>query len=201
MQLRDRNIAPLAFSASIVFEQEYSGIEGDSASCAEFYALMSSLAESPLHQNIAVTGALNQFGDVLPIGGINDKIEGYFKLCKKIGLTGDQGVLIPHANRRHLMLGYPIIEAVEKGLFAIYTMEHVLQGLELLTNMPAGILDTGRMMGYPSDTVLGNVQRTLLGVLARRCSIPRRNTAGYHYAPRNKGDDGLDPCVRLTQND
>ncbi len=176
------HLAPLAFSASIVFEQEYSGIEGDSASCAEFYALMSSLAESPLHQNIAVTGALNQFGDVLPIGGINDKIEGYFKLCKKIGLTGDQGVLIPHANRRHLMLGYPIIEAVEKGLFAIYTMEHVLQGLELLTNMPAGILDTGRMMGYPSDTVLGNVQRTLLG-FRRACQTMQHPKTEHRRLP------------------
>lgn len=176
------HLAPLAFSASIVFEQEYSGIEGDSASCAEFYALMSSLAELPLHQNIAVTGALNQFGDVLPIGGINDKIEGYFKLCEKIGLTGDQGVLIPHANRRHLMLGYPIIEAVEKGLFAIYTMEHVLQGLELLTNMPAGILDTGRMMGYPSDTVLGNVQRTLLG-FRRACQTMQHPKTEHRRLP------------------
>ncbi len=176
------HLTPLAFSASIVFEQEYSGIEGDSASCAEFYALMSSLAELPLHQNIAVTGALNQFGDVLPIGGINDKIEGYFKLCEKIGLTGDQGVLIPHANRRHLMLGYPIIEAVEKGLFAIYTMEHVLQGLELLTNMPAGILDTGRMMGYPSDTLLGNVQRTLL-VYRRACQTMQHPKTEHRRLP------------------
>ena len=176
------HIAPLAFSASIVFEQEYSGIEGDSASCAEFYALISSLAELPLHQSIAVTGALNQYGDVLPIGGINDKIEGYFRLCEKIGLTGDQGVLIPHANRRHLMLDYRIIDAVEKGLFAIYTMEHILQGLELLTDMPVGTLDTGRVIGYPSDTVLGSAQRALL-VFRRACQMMQHPKTEHRRLP------------------
>ncbi|WP_345789924.1 ATP-binding protein [Nitrosomonas sp. JL21] len=176
------HLAPLTFSASIVFEQEYNGIEGDSASCAEFYALMSSLAEIPLHQGIAVTGALNQHGDVLPIGGINDKIEGYFRLCEMIGLTGQQGVLIPYANRRHLMLGYHIIEAVEKGLFAIYTMEHVLQGLELLTGLPVGIQDTGRIAGYPSDTVLGSVQRTLL-VFRRACQVMQHPKTEHRRLP------------------
>jgi len=119
---------------------------------------------------------------VLPIGGINDKIEGYFRLCEKIGLTGDQGVLIPHANRRHLMLGNHIIEAVEKGLFAIYTMEHVLQGLELLTGTSVGILDTGRMMGYPSDTVLGNIQRTLL-VFRRACQMMQHPKTEHRRLP------------------
>jgi predicted ATP-dependent protease len=157
------HIAPLALSASIVFEQEYSSIEGDSASCAEFYVLLSSLAEVPLKQSIAVTGALNQYGEVLPVGGINDKIEGYFKLCEKMGLNGEQGVLIPHHNRQHLMLDSKIIEAVEQGLFAIYTMEHVIQGLELLTGFPAGITEQSRATGYSSDTVLGHAQRTIAG--------------------------------------
>ncbi len=176
------HIAPLAFSASIVFEQEYFGIEGDSASCAELYAILSSLADLPLHQSIAVTGALNQYGDVLPIGGINDKIEGYFKLCEKIGLNGKQGVLIPHANRQHLMLSYVVIEAVEKGLFAIHTMEHVLQGLELLTGVPVGMLDAGRITGYPSDTVLGSAQRTLL-VFRRACQMTQHPKTEHRRLP------------------
>src|SRR3989338_982745 len=98
------HVAPLALNASIVFEQEYSGVEGDSASCAELYALLSSLSGLPLKQGIAVTGALNQHGDVLPVGGVNEKIEGYFKVCEKLGLDGKQGVLIPGPNPRHLML-------------------------------------------------------------------------------------------------
>ena len=98
------HIAPLALNAAIVFEQEYNGVEGDSASCAELYALLSSLADLPLRQGIAVTGAVNQHGEVLPVGGINEKIEGYFRVCENFGLDGSQGVLIPHRNRRHLML-------------------------------------------------------------------------------------------------
>jgi predicted ATP-dependent protease len=173
------HIAPLALSASIVFEQEYIGIEGDSASCVEFYALLSSLAELPLYQSIAVTGALNQYGEVLPVGGINDKIEGYFRLCETIGLNGQQGVLIPHANRQHLMLDRRVIEAVEKGLFAIYAMEHVIQGLELLTGLPAGVLETGRTVGYPSDTALGNAQRMLL-IFRRACQLTQHPKIEHH---------------------
>ncbi len=176
------HIAPLAFSASIVFEQEYFGIEGDSASCAELYAILSSLADLPLHQSIAVTGALNQYGDVLPIGGINDKIEGYFKLCEKIGLNGKQGVLIPHANRQHLMLSYAVIEAVEQGLFAIHAMTNVLQGLELLTGMSVGTLDAGRITGYASDTVLGSAQRTLL-VFRRACQMTQHLKTEHRRLP------------------
>ena len=93
--------APLALNASIVFEQEYSGVEGDSASCAELYALLSSLSGLPLRQGIAVTGAVNQHGEVLPVGGLNEKIEGYFRICATAGLDGSQGVLIPRRNRRH----------------------------------------------------------------------------------------------------
>ena len=175
-------IAPLALSASIVFEQEYTSIEGDSASCAEFYALLSSLAELPLNQSIAVTGALNQYGEVLPIGGINDKIEGYFKLCEKIGLNGEQGVLIPHLNRQHLMLDDKIIDAVEKGLFAIYTMEHVTQGLELLAGLPAGALEPSRTLGYPPDTVLGSAQRTLL-TFRRACQMTHHPKTEHRRLP------------------
>ncbi|QOJ23043.1 MAG: AAA family ATPase [Gammaproteobacteria bacterium] len=175
-------MAPLALSASIVFEQEYTGIEGDSASCAEFYALLSALAELPLKQSIAVTGALNQYGEVLPVGGINDKIEGYFKLCEKTGLTGEQGVLIPSLNRQHLMLDHNIIAAVEKGLFAIYTMEHVTEGLELLTDLPSGATEPERMSGYSSDTVLGHAQKTLL-IFRRACQLTQHPKTEHRRLP------------------
>ncbi len=176
------HIAPLALSASIVFEQEYTSIEGDSASCAELFVLLSSLAEAPLKQSIAVTGALNQYGEVLPVGGINDKIEGYFKLCERMGLNGEQGVLIPHHNRQHLILDHKIIEAVEKGLFAIYTMEHVTQGLELLTGCPAGLTEQSRTMGYSPDTVLGYAQRALL-VFRRACQLTQHPKTEHRRLP------------------
>jgi len=151
--------APLALNASVVFEQEYHGVEGDSASCAELYALLSSLSGLPIKQGIAVTGAVNQHGEVLPVGGINEKIEGYFKVCEKIGLDGNQGVLIPHRNRRHLMLDRKVIEAVEQGLFHIHTAEHVTSGIELLTGMPAGVANSSGT--YPKGTVFGHAQKTL----------------------------------------
>jgi len=152
------HIAPLALNAAVVFEQEYSGVEGDSASCAEFYALLSALANAPLKQGIAVTGAVNQRGEMLPVGGINEKIEGYFRSCELMGLTGEQGVVIPRRNRRHLMLDRRVVEAVAQGRFHIYTAEQASEGLELLTGLPFGELGAG---GYPPDTVLGRAQRTL----------------------------------------
>lgn len=176
------HMAPLALSASIVFEQEYTSIEGDSASCAELYALLSSLAEVPLKQGIAVTGALNQYGEVLPVGGINDKIEGFFKLCEKTGLTGEQGVLIPAQNRQHLMLDRAVIEAVTQGLFAIHTMTHVVQGLELLTGLPAGNMETARTHGYSSDTVLGDAQKTLL-TFRRACQLTQHPKTEHRRLP------------------
>ena len=176
------HLAPLALNASIVFEQEYTHIEGDSASCAELFVLLSSLAEMPLKQSIAVTGALNQFGEVLPIGGVNDKIEGYFTLCEKIGLTGQQGVLIPHQNRQHLMLSRKVINAAEQGLFAIYTMEHVMQGMELLTGCSAGIAEASRSTGYPPDTILGNAQKTLL-LFRRACQLSHHPKSEHRRLP------------------
>ncbi|ABE49532.1 Lon protease family protein [Methylobacillus flagellatus] len=151
--------APLSLNASLVFEQEYHGVEGDSASCAELYALLSSLSGLPLAQGIAVTGAMNQHGDVLPIGGINEKIEGHFRLCEKLGLNGQQGVLLPASNLRHVLLHRDIILAMAEGKFHLYTMEHVLDGIALLTGLPAGSAD--KEGAYPADTVLGHVQRSL----------------------------------------
>lgn len=156
------HIAPLALNASIVFEQEYSGVEGDSASCAEFYVLLSSLSSLPLKQGIAVTGAVNLHGEVLPVGGINEKIEGYFRICQTAGLDGKQGVLIPQRNRRHLMLKPNIVNAVKEGLFHIYTAEHVSDGIELLTGCPSGMVSAPSTAGeYPKDSVLGRAEKTL----------------------------------------
>jgi predicted ATP-dependent protease len=124
---------PLNLTASLVFEQEYSGVDGDSASCAELFALLSSLAQVPIKQGIAVTGALNQHGEVLPIGGLNEKIEGYFRVCKDIGLDGNQGVMMPERNMRHLMLSDEVIQAVENGQFQIITMNTVAEGISQLT--------------------------------------------------------------------
>jgi predicted ATP-dependent protease len=153
------HLAPLALNASIVFEQEYNGVEGDSASCAEFYVLLSSLSGLPVRQGIAVTGALNQHGEVLPVGGINEKIEGYFRVCEKAGLNGSQGVLIPSRNRRHLMLEKRVVEAVREGLFHVYTADHVSAGMELLMGQVAGVADDEGE--YPRGSVLGRAQKTL----------------------------------------
>ncbi len=153
------HVAPLAFNASIVFEQEYHGMEGDSASCAELYVLVSSLSELPLKQGIAVTGAVNQHGEILPVGGVNEKIEGYFRICETAGLDGSQGVLIPKRNRRHLMLDRSVIDAVERGLFHIYAADHVSEGMQLLTGFPAGVIDESG--NFPQDSLLGRVQQTL----------------------------------------
>lgn len=176
------HMSPLAFSASIVFEQEYTHIEGDSASCAEFYSLLSSLSGLPIKQGIAVTGAVNQYGEVLSVGGINDKIEGYFNLCEKIGLDGGQGVLIPYPNRRHLMLDERIIRAVDSGLFSIYVMEHVMQGLELLTGLPAGVIDEGKTNQYPVDTILGHAQKALLA-FRRACQLSQQLKSEHRRLP------------------
>lgn len=129
---------PLALRASLVFEQSYGGIDGDSASSTELYALLSAIAQVPLRQDLAVTGSVNQFGEVQAIGGVNEKIEGFFEICKARGLTGTQGVLIPKANAKHLVLNDPVTQAVQEGEFHIYAVEHVDQGLALLTQMPAG---------------------------------------------------------------
>jgi predicted ATP-dependent protease len=128
---------PLALSASLVFEQQYGGIEGDSASSAELYALLSALADAPLEQSFGVTGSVNQHGDVQAIGGVNEKIEGFFDLCRARGLTGRQGVLIPEANVKHLMLREDVVQAVADGSFAVYPVSSVDEGIALLTGLPA----------------------------------------------------------------
>lgn len=130
---------PLSLSASLTFEQSYQGIEGDSASSAELYALLSALARVPLDQGIAVTGSVNQNGEIQPVGGVNQKIEGYFRVCSQRGLNGRQGVIIPRQNIPNLMLDDAVISAVREKQFYIWAVEHIDQGIEILTGFPAGV--------------------------------------------------------------
>jgi len=130
---------PPSLSASLVFEQSYGGVEGDSASAAELFALMSALSDVPIRQTFAVTGSVNQMGEVQAIGGVNEKIEGFFDVCRASGLTGKQGAIIPASNVKHLMLRPDIVAAVEAGLFHVYAIGHVDQGIELLTGRKAGM--------------------------------------------------------------
>ncbi len=149
----------LSLAASLVFEQSYGGVEGDSASSAELYALLSSIAEVPAKQSLAVTGSVNQFGRVQAIGGVNEKIEGFFDICNTRGLTGEQGVLIPDSNVQHLMLREDVVQAVSEGKFHVYPIESIDQGIELLTDVPAGEPDDKGE--YPEDTINGKVQARL----------------------------------------
>jgi lon-related putative ATP-dependent protease len=142
---------PLTLTASLAFEQSYSGVDGDSASSTEVYAILSSLANLALRQDIAVTGSVNQNGEIQPIGGVNQKVEGFFDVCRARELTGRQGVMIPHQNVEDLMLRKDVVEAVAAGKFHIYPVETIDQGIEILTGRPAG--EKGSDGKYPPDTV------------------------------------------------
>ncbi len=140
----------LTLTASLTFEQLYGGVEGDSATCAEVYALLSGISGVPLKQSIAVTGSMNQHGQVQPIGGVNEKIEGFYEACKLNGLNGEHGVIIPRRNLIHLMLKNEVVEAVEKGKFNIYSIDNIEDGIEILTGMPPGELQPDGT--YPENT-------------------------------------------------
>jgi len=150
---------PLSLSATLVFEQTYGGVEGDSASLAELSALLSALADAPVRQSLAVTGSVNQHGDVQSIGGVNEKIEGFFDLCRERGLTGDQGVLIPRTNAKNLMLRAEVVEAVAAGRFHVHAVEHVDQAVALLTGVEAGARDGAG--AFPADSINGLVDARL----------------------------------------
>jgi lon-related putative ATP-dependent protease len=159
--LRERYGAdkPLSLGASLVFEQSYGVIEGDSASSAELYALLSSLADAPIRQGVAVTGSVNQHGRVQPIGAVNEKIEGFYFVCEEAGLTGEQGVIVPAANAKNLMLRDEVIDAVGAGRFSVWATGSVDEGLEILTGVPAGErLPDG---SYPEGTIHGLVSARL----------------------------------------
>lgn len=153
---------PLALSASLTFEQSYSGLDGDSASSAELYALLSSLAETPLDQGIAVTGSVDQHGRVQAVGGVTEKVEGFFDACDRAGLTGERGVIVPASNVKHLMLDDRVISAVREGRFHVWAIERVEQGMELLTGLPAGELAADGT--YPEGSLHRRVQDRLLSM-------------------------------------
>jgi predicted ATP-dependent protease len=163
---------PMSLLASLVFEQSYGGVEGDSASSAELYAILSALSELPLRQDLAVTGSVNQHGQVQAIGGANEKIEGFFDICRKRGLTGTQGVLIPRSNVQHLMLRQDVIDACIERQFAIYPVATIDEGIALLTGTPAGErIGEG---GYPSGSVNRLVEDRLRGFARIRQSFGER---------------------------
>ena len=149
---------PLAFNVNLVFEQSYGTVDGDSASCAEIYALLSTLSGLPIKQGIAVTGSLNQKGDVQPIGGVNEKIKGFFEVCKQEGLTGKQGVVIPVQNVKELMLSEEVIEAVKNKLFHIHPISRIEEGIEILTGVKAG---KKTPKGYEKNSVFDLVEQKL----------------------------------------
>jgi len=150
---------PLSFSASLAFEQSYSMVDGDSASSTELYAILSALSGLPIRQGFAVTGSVNQKGEVQPIGGVNQKVEGFYRVCKAKGLTGEQGVLVPAANLDSLMLDEEVVRAVEAGQFHVYAVRTIEEGIELLTGVPAGVLDEEGV--YPEESVFGRIEARL----------------------------------------
>ncbi len=163
---------PLSLSASLVFEQSYGMVDGDSASSAELYALLSALSDAPIRQSLAVTGSVNQHGQVQAIGGVNEKIEGFFDVCSARGLTGDQGVLIPASNVKHLMLRHDVVEAVRNEKFHIYSVETIDQGIEILTGMPAGERDAAG--NFPLDSINGRVEARLVALAEKRIEAIRK---------------------------
>jgi len=172
---------PLTLSASLVFEQSYAGVEGDSASSAELYALLSALSGAPIKQSFAVTGSVNQLGEVQAIGGVNEKIEGFFEVCRQRGLTGEQGVLIPAANVKHLMLRQEVVDAVREGHFAIYPVEAIDQGIELLTGQPAGTRDAAGK--YPEESINRRVEETLIRYAERLQSLENNGSTAQEEGP------------------
>ena len=150
---------PLTLSSSLCFEQCYDGVDGDSASSTELYAIMSSLSGLPLKQNLSVTGSVNQMGEIQPIGGVNQKVEGMFDVCRIAGLTGDQGVMVPHQNLRNLMLRADVVAAIKEGKFHIYSVRTIDEGLEILTGVTAG--ERGPHGEFPEGTVNGLVEKRL----------------------------------------
>jgi lon-related putative ATP-dependent protease len=182
---------PLSLMATLVFEQSYGGIEGDSASSAELYALLSALAGAPIKQSLAVTGSVDQLGRVQAIGGVNEKIEGFFDVCRGRGLTGDQGVLIPAANVDNLMLRQDVVEAARAGLFHIYPVANVDEGISLLTGLPAG--EVGEDGAYPPESLNGRAMaRLALFAEKQRAFNADRAPSDGDAAKDDKGagDDG-----------
>jgi predicted ATP-dependent protease len=179
---------PLTLSARVVFEQSYEGVEGDSASSTELYAILSALSGLPIKQGIAVTGSVNQNGEVQAIGGVNQKIEGFFDVCKAKRLTGEQGVIIPQSNVSNLMLREDVVEAVGSGKFHIWGVKTIDEGIEILTGVPAG--ERGKNGGFPKGTVNYLVERRLKEFAKRLREFSEAGAKPYQKrgsAPRKRG--------------
>ncbi len=179
---------PLSLSASLVFEQSYGGVDGDSASAAELFALHSAIAEVPIKQSLAVTGSVNQHGQVQAIGGANEKIEGFFDICRAKGMTGNQGVILPASNVRHLMLRRDVVDAVAAGRFHIYPIETVDQGLELLTGMPTAARDESGE--YPPGTLNRLVEERLMEFAEKRRAFGAKGADAEDAEPESTGEAG-----------
>ena len=172
---------PLALTATLVFEQSYTGVEGDSASSTELYVLLSAISGVPIRQSLAVTGSVNQHGQVQAIGGVNEKIEGFFDICAKRDLTGSQGVLIPAANVKHLMLRRDVVEAVRSGVFHVYSVETIDQGIEFLTGVPHGTRDASG--AYPQGTIGALVQHRLREMAQKQIAFTKALQADAERSP------------------
>jgi predicted ATP-dependent protease len=182
---------PLSLRAQIAFEQSYGEIDGDSASSSELFAVLSALADVGIDQGIAVTGSVNQLGEIQAIGGVCAKIEGFFDLCAARGLTGTQGVLIPRANLPHLVLRSEVASAIEAGSFHLYAVDSVGQGVEVLTGVPCGERDAaGR---FPASSVFGRVERRIIEIAERL-----REAEGH---ARHEGHETLDDVSRPDLGD
>jgi len=177
---------PLSLTASICFEQSYEGVEGDSASSTELYALLSALSGLPLKQGIAVTGSVNQHGQVQPIGGVNYKIEGFYAVCKAKGLTGDQGVMIPKLNERNLMLSDEVVQAVRDGKFNVWSVSTIDEGIEILTGIPAGVV--GADGKYPEGTVNHRVKARLLEISEKMKRLSEKGEGGERRESERKDE-------------
>jgi lon-related putative ATP-dependent protease len=191
---------PLSFAASIAFEQVYDEVDGDSASSTELYALISAITDTPLRQSVAVTGSVNQLGEVQAIGGVNEKIEGFYAVCKARGFTGDQGVMIPRDNVRNLALKPEVVQAVADGAFHIWAVTTIDQGIEILTGLPAG---KPRRSGiYPEGTVFRRLTDALEAMTKRAIEVNRAAqrdgvapTSVSHVAERRNGDEKPSPSA------
>jgi predicted ATP-dependent protease len=175
---------PHALAASLAFEQTYGTVDGDSASLAELCALLSSLAGLPIRQSLAVTGSVNQLGEVQAIGAVNEKIEGFYDVCAARGLSGEQGVIVPGANLEHLMLRDDVVAAAAAGRFRVHAVRHVDEAIELLTGVPAGASELTSEL--PQDTVNGRVASRLKAFAAAR----RERVAVGAPRPAKRGRDG-----------
>jgi predicted ATP-dependent protease len=190
---------PAALQATLVFEQSYGGVDGDSASTAEALALLSAIAEAPLRQGLAITGAINQKGEVQAIGGVDEKIEGFFDLCELRGLDGSQGVAIPRSNIRHLMLHRRVIEAVEQGRFHVWAVDHVDEALELFTGLPAG--ERGEDGRFPEGSVNRRVEDRLRRLAELRRDFGKGPNGGPGKRRRPDAATGEEPPAEEPRRD